>query len=111
MLNIHQHHDFAYKDAEDIGGYTLALVECSRCGERRKIGCTTAEANVTGGCKRRGSSCILRAGDLVVRDRQYLDQFIKHLPGGMVLTYNAGGSYHRALSRDIVPATPRRQWQ
>jgi hypothetical protein len=108
IKNRNQHHDF-----QAIGGYDpeldgddsrwgRALVKCNRCGEERRIGVSIGEVNIGGGCVRKGSVEPWQPGDLLSRHGA-LDQYVKMLDIGLVLTWNAGGHYHEAPVCDLTP--------
>jgi hypothetical protein len=109
MKNRNERHDF-----EVVGGYDAGLdgddsrwgrvaVRCGRCDEERRVGIGPAELAVQSGCQRKGRDEPWQPGDLLVTSGGYLDEFVRELPDGRVLTYNAGGHYTESERSDLRP--------
>lgn len=109
MKNKNQRHKF-----EVVSGYDAELdgddprwgrvaVKCRVCGEERRVACSPYEMSLIGGCYRSGRNEPWQAEDLLVRDGGPLDQFVKYMPGDMVLTYNAGGNWQTVPKALLKP--------
>ena len=85
--------------------YGRVAIECERCGETRRIGCSLDDPRRTYGCARDGFTGRFERGDLVsVHGR--LDSFANYIGTDRCATYNAGGGNYVQEVSHLVPVTP-----
>lgn len=110
IKNIRARHDWKITggyDPEQDGPdpqWGRMAIRCRRCGEERRVfqALSMDAPGVALGCVRNGKPSWQR-GDLLVRDGQYLDQFVRRLRGGRVLTWD-GGHYHESAPDSLAAA-------
>jgi hypothetical protein len=97
IKNISERHHWketgGYNPSEDGADpqWGRTAIRCGKCGETRRIFVSIHSPLIRYGCVRKGNPEVWRKGDLLELNGVFLEQFVRFLPNGDVLSHNDGG--------------------